>query len=310
MSNTNSGGNVIETADITKLYGSLKAVDKVSLSVKKGEIYGFLGLNGAGKTTTIRMLLGMIRPVLGAAFICGQKIIPGRQGPWDKVGYMVELPYSYPELTVSENLRAVSRLRGLKADGHLTEIIELLQLTAYKNIKARNLSLGNNQRLGLAKALIHKPEVLILDEPSNGLDPAGIVEIRELLKNFAFQQGVTVFISSHNLGEISKLATRIGIIHNGSLVQEIDTDKLNSVLEKALCLGVQNKGGAVQFLMRKGFKVDNTDDGMVRITDPEALEKPEKVNELLVQNGLAPHYLNVVQEDLESYFLRIIGGKA
>jgi ABC-2 type transport system ATP-binding protein len=303
-------GNIIETSGLIKRYGSLKAVDQVSLSVKKSEIYGFLGLNGAGKTTTIRMILGMVHPDSGRVSICGSRITRGRVGPWQKVGYLVELPFSYPELTVRENLLAVSRLRGLNGSVHADEIINRMQLNAYSHVKARNLSLGNNQRLGLAKALIHKPEVLILDEPSNGLDPAGIVEIRELLKEIAFNRGVTVFISSHNLSEISRLATRIGIIHQGALVQEIDADKLDSVLHKTLLLDTRDRIGTVSFLIQRGFKVEYADNGMIRIPDPEACQKPEEINGLLVRAGFAPCHLSAAQEDLESYFLRIIGEKA
>ncbi len=309
MSDGIFGSNIIESAGLTKQYGSLKAVNNVSISVKKGEIYGFLGLNGAGKTTTIRMLLGMIRSDSGEAFVCGKKIIPGGIGPWEKVGYLVEMPYSYPELTVKENLHAVSRLRSLKGKDNADEIIKLLHLTEYINVKAENLSLGNNQRLGLAKALIHKPEVLILDEPSNGLDPSGIVEIRELLKDFAYNRGVTVFISSHNLSEISKIATRIGIIHKGLLVQEINTNKLDLILHKTLLLDTRDRIGAVSFLNQRGYKVEYTDEGIIRIADDNACNQPEVINSLLAQAGFPPCYLNAEQEDLESYFLRIIGDK-
>jgi len=298
---------IIRTNGITKFYGNLKAVDNVSINVKKGEIYGFLGLNGAGKTTTIRMLLGMIKADSGESFICGTKIRPGK-GPWEKVGYLVEMPYSYPELTVKENLKIAGQFRGV--DGSkINDTVKMLQLSQYENVKADNLSLGNKQRLGLAKALVHNPEVLILDEPSNGLDPSGIVEVRELLKDLAFNNGVTVFISSHNLSEISKIATRIGIIHQGSLVQEINADKLDLVLYKTLLLDTRDRIGAVSFLNQQGYKVEYTDDGIIRIADKKACENPEVINSLLAQAGFPPCYLNAVQEDLESYFLRIIGEK-
>jgi len=307
MKLTKKNGNVIETDRLTKHYGKTKAVNNVSLTVKKGEIYGFLGLNGAGKTTTIRMLLGMVHPLSGKAFLCGQRITPGKPGPWDKVGYLVELPYSYPDLTVSENLKAVNSLRKLKNANTVAEVIKLLKLGPYANIKARHLSLGNSQRLGLAKALIHRPEVLILDEPSISLDPAGIVEIRELLKDYTQNRGVTVFISSHNLSEISKTAARIGIIHHGMLVQEISTDQLESKLNKYLLIDTRNRDGAEEFLSGKGIMVENSNDGKLHIADSEACEKPEKINTMLVGAGFPPSYLSVHFEDLESYFLRIIG---
>ncbi|HLK96210.1 MAG TPA: ABC transporter ATP-binding protein, partial [Hymenobacter sp.] len=180
---------MIETYGMSKRYGNFLAVNEVSIRVRAGEIYGFLGLNGAGKTTTIRMLLGMIRPTAGEIRLVGQTLRPGQQGPWDKVGYLVEVPSAYPELTVGENIEITRRLRGLHDKKATNQILERLQLGAYQDVRAENLSLGNAQRLGLAKALIHQPDVLILDEPTNGLDPAGILEVRELLQELAHQHG-------------------------------------------------------------------------------------------------------------------------
>ena len=173
---------IIKTENLTKVYGKLPAVDSVSLSVKQGEIFGFLGLNGAGKTTTIRMLLGMIKPSSGACYLKGKKVNPGNLEIWKDVGYIVETPHSYPELTVKDNLEIFRLLRGIEDKNTVDWIIENLRLGRYASKKVKHLSLGNAQRLGIAKALIHKPEILILDEPTNGLDPAGVVEVRELLK--------------------------------------------------------------------------------------------------------------------------------
>lgn len=298
---------VIETIGLTKHYGKVKAVDNVSLSVRKGEIYGFLGLNGAGKTTTIRILLGMVRPFSGEARLFGETVTAGKKGPWDKVGYLVEMPYSYPELTVLENLKVFCRYRNIRNKDVLSGIVDKLKLEEYLNVKAKNLSLGNAQRLGLAKALVHSPEILILDEPSNGLDPAGIVEIRELLTGLAQEEGVTVFISSHNLGEISKIATRIGIIHRGKLVQEIDSGSLEPSLHQRLLISCKNRDKAAAFLSQKGFVTDNVNGGAMSLHDRKAVEDPGSVNRLLVEAGHAPDMLYVEREDLETYFLRIIG---
>jgi ABC-2 type transport system ATP-binding protein len=298
---------VIETIGLTKRYGALAAVDGVSLGVKKGEIYGFLGLNGAGKTTTIRMLLGMIRPSAGTAVVLGERIVPGKQGPWEKLGYLVETPYAYPELTVRENLQAVARLRGLAGEGQVRAILERLHLGEYGQVRARNLSLGNAQRLGLAKALIHSPEILILDEPSNGLDPAGIVEIRELLTSLSREAGTTVFVSSHNLGEISRITTRIGIIHRGTLIREMAREELDRVLSKTLLLDCRDREAAATFLEGKGWTVERTRDGLISLPSPAACEKPEEINTTLVEAGHPPLFLKTDQEDLESYFLRMIG---
>jgi len=310
MTHESAGVKVIETSCLSKRFGSLKAVDRVSLNVDKGEIYGFLGLNGAGKTTTIRMLLGMVRPLSGDVSILGHRLVRGRAGPWGQVGYLVESPHSYPELTVWQNLQAVCKLRRLEGTQAADDIIERLQLSAYRNTKARNLSSGNNQRLGLAKALIHRPELLILDEPTNGLDPSGIVEIRELLTDFAKNRGVAVFISSHNLGEIDRFATRIGIIHKGALVREINTDSLQAVLRKSLVLDMRDREKAAAFLASRGYAVGRSAEGTLMIEDQKACERPEEINERLVQAGLPPFHVAVAREDLESYFLRAIGEKA
>ncbi|MGH0053101.1 MAG: ABC transporter ATP-binding protein, partial [Sphaerochaetaceae bacterium] len=173
--------HVIQTVNLSKDYGAVRAVDRVSLHVEKGEIYGFLGLNGAGKTTTIRMLLGMVQPTAGVAYLKGKAVNTRDRDLWRSVGYLVEVPYAYPDLTVFENLEIARRLHLVTDPSAVNTIIKKMKLEEYRNRKARYLSLGNAQRLGLAKALLHTPDILLLDEPANGLDPAGIVEIRELL---------------------------------------------------------------------------------------------------------------------------------
>jgi len=298
---------VIKTDNLAKHYGDVRAVDGISLSVKKGEIYGFLGLNGAGKTTTIRMLLGMINPTAGSASLCGKKVNAGSYGLWENVGYLVETPYSYPDLTVRENLEMVRRLRGIEDKRSVETIMEKLRLTPYKDRKSKDLSLGNAQRLGLAKALIHDPGILILDEPSNGLDPVGIVEMRELFKDLALNHGVTIFISSHILGEISRLATRIGIIHEGRMVQEINTDQLELLLRKRLLIDARDQKATRARLIEEGYTVNISKNGHLEIKDENAISKPEAISTLLVNAGLPPTLIKVDEEDLESYFLRAIG---
>jgi ABC-2 type transport system ATP-binding protein len=278
------------------------------LSVKKGEIYGFLGLNGAGKTTTIRMLLGMISPTMGRSFLFNKKVNADSYDLWAKVGYLVETPYSYPELTVKENLEIIRRLRQIP-NTSVDDIIQQLKLTSYKDRKAKHLSLGNAQRLGLAKALIHNPDLLILDEPSNGLDPAGIVEIRELLKDLASNRGVTIFISSHNLGEIFKLVNRIGIIHEGKLIQEVNSNQLEHLLNKRLIIDTLDKEATKKIFMKEGFSVNLSNEGLLEIMDSKAINHPEKIASILVHAGMPPTLLKVEEENLESYFLRIIRAK-
>jgi len=300
--------DVIRTENLTKHFGNVHAVESVSLKVRKSEIYGFLGLNGAGKTTTIRMLLGMIRPTVGSAFLFGKKVSTGSCSLWENIGYLVETPYSYPELTVWENIEIISRLRRMSDKKAVEVVIGQLRLTSYRDIKAKNLSSGNVQRLGLAKALLHHPDILILDEPANGLDPAGIVEIRELFSDLAFNQGVTIFISSHILGEISKFATRIGIIHEGRLMRELNTDQLECLLHKRLIVNACDKEAVRLKLINDGYSINLVKDGNLEVTDEGAINHPEKIASILVQAGLPPTLLKVEEEDLESYFLRTIEG--
>jgi ABC-2 type transport system ATP-binding protein len=297
---------IIKTDHLSKNYGQVHAVDGVSLSVKKGEIYGFLGLNGAGKTTTIRMLLGMVRPASGSSYLYGKRVNPGNHDLWNRVGYLVEIPYSYPDLTIRENLEIIRRLRFIKDTNIVNKVIDKLQIGPYRDMKAKNLSHGNAQRLGLAKALMHDPEILILDEPTNGLDPAGIVEIREMLLSLALHKGTTVFVSSHILGEISKLATRIGIIHQGRLIQETDTNQLDRFLRRRLLIKTLNQEAAKSALMKDGQSATLNQDGILEVTGDKAIDHPELMAKILVSAGCPPTLLKVDEEDLETYFLRTI----
>ncbi len=297
----------IETVDLGKRYGDVTAVEHLSLHVNQGEIYAFLGLNGAGKTTTIRMLLGMIRPTGGYAQVLGTRVALGRQEPWAQVGYLVETPHAYPELTVRENLEVARRLHPGTPKQAVDRIIERLDLGEYANRRAGILSQGNAQRLGLAKALLHQPRLLLLDEPANGLDPAGIVEIRDLLRELTREQGVTVFMSSHILAEVSRLAQRIGIIHQGKLIQELNVDELEKNRRRRLLLRVRDTGAAREALMNAGEPAQVLPDGSIAIANESSIDQPDGVNRLLVQAGASPTYLAVEEEDLEQYFLRLVG---
>jgi ABC-2 type transport system ATP-binding protein len=299
----------IRTENLSKHYGKLKAVDTVSINVQRGEIYGFLGLNGAGKTTTIRMLLGLINPTSGTSYLDSERVRPGNSSLWKNVGYLVEIPYAYPDLTVRENLDLIRRLRLMSDKKCVDRIIEKLNLGRYREVNAKNLSLGNAQRLGLAKALIHEPDILMLDEPANGLDPAGIVEIRELLKDLAINHGVTIFISSHILGEISKFASRIGIIHEGVLIQESSAAEMESLRKISLKLRTTDNSSAKKSLEEGGYIVVETNNDTLELTDEAAISNPEKIATLLVNSGNPPVMLKVDEEDLETFFLRVINKK-
>jgi len=302
---------VIRITDLSKKYGKNTVVDNVNLSIQQGEIFGFLGLNGAGKTTTIKTLLGMVKPTKGECFIQGTKINKRNTEIWQDVGYIVETPYSYPELTVRENLEIVRQLREIKDKYRIDWIIKKLRLKEHEAKKAKHLSQGNNQRLGIAKAMIHKPQVLILDEPTNGLDPAGVVEVRQLLIELAEKFGVTILISSHKLEEISKMATNIAIIHYGQLTKKISNKQLEQQLRKSLILNGPFKKEMRSVLSQSGYDVKVLEEGLndLQITNEDAISNPEKVVTILVKAGYPPNLLKVEKEDLEMFFLRTIKEK-
>jgi ABC-2 type transport system ATP-binding protein len=300
-------GYAIETNDLSKNYGEVAAVDSVNLRVGAGEIYGFLGLNGAGKTTTIRALLGMIRPSKGNIKVLGQPVGPNGNGPWTRVGHLVETPSCYPELTVRENLEITRRLYGISKSDATSRVIEKLALTPYADRRAGTLSLGNLQRLGLARALLHEPELLLLDEPANGLDPAGLVEIRELLESLAREKGVTIFMSSHILTEVDRLATRIGLIHKGRLIEELDAEALEKLRSKRLEIKTHYLEAAQKGLQGAGYQFSSQHEAIL-IEDPRAIEHPDEIAELLVHAGAPPTRLAVEQQNLEDHFLQITRG--
>jgi ABC-2 type transport system ATP-binding protein len=296
--------NAIETHHLTKRFGEILAVDSIDLRVGTGEIYGFLGLNGAGKTTTIRALLGMIRPSEGEVKVLGQVVGPNGRGPWARIGHLVESPSAYPELTVRENLDIARRLHGKEDPKAVDEVIERLALASYADRKAGALSSGNLQRLGLARALLHGPELLILDEPANGLDPAGVVEIRELLRSLTKDKGVTVFMSSHILTEVDRLATRIGIIHQGRLIEELGANDLEKMRTQRLEIKTRNLEAAQICLHSAGYKF-TLKDGALILDNPHAIERPDDIARILVNAGTAPTHLAVVQQNLEEHFMQL-----
>lgn len=292
----------IETNNLSKFYGKVRALHKVNLRVRHGEVYGFLGLNGAGKTTAIRTMLGMVRPSEGNVKVLDQVISPGGGGPWAKIGHLVESPAAYPELTVKENLEIARRMHKIQNHKAVDDVIEKLSLASYADRKAGMLSSGNFQRLGLARTLLHKPELLILDEPANALDPAGIVEIRELLLSLAREHGVTVFMSSHILAEVDLLADRIGIIHKGELIEELDAARLEGLRSTQLVIEARDPAKVLAALRDFEPAAVNSH---ITIKDRRAVRQPEMIATLLVNAGTPPTHLAVEQENLEEYFLRL-----
>jgi ABC-type multidrug transport system ATPase subunit len=300
---------VIEARGLTKHYGDVRAVDGVDLEVRRGEIYGFIGRNGAGKTTTIRMLLGLIRPTAGEVAVFGTRVRPGEQKVFGRVGYLVEAATVYPNLTVVENLDLQRRLtRAPRAA--VAEAIGLMGLDEYAHRRAGRLSLGNKQRLALARALLHHPDLLVLDEPANDLDPAGIVEIRELLRRLAADRGVSVFMSSHILGEVAHLADRVGIVHAGRLVEELGYDELRARAREYVEVAVSDPRRAIALLTeRLGIsRVEQTPARTLRVFD--GLDRAAAIARVLVSEGLELTRLCPGGEDLEAHFIKLTGGAA
>ena len=300
---------MVRTVGLSKHYrGGVLALDRADLRIERAEIYGFLGLNGAGKTTAIRMLLGMISPTGGYAELFGRRVRAEAVGLWRRVGHLVEGAAAYPGLTVRENLEVARRLQDARDRGAVDRMIEKLGLSEYAGRPARTLSLGNLQRLALARAMLHEPELLILDEPANGLDPAGVIEIRELLRTLARERGTTVLMSSHILTEVDRLATRIGIVHRGRMIEEQSAEELERRRNRRLNVGARDLAAADAALRKAGFDpqpVRDADPPLLELREPRALEAPDSIASLLMEAGVPPTRLAVAQEDLEQHFMRL-----
>jgi ABC-type multidrug transport system ATPase subunit len=309
MENDQAAGTAIELADLTKDYGRVRAVQDLTLRVRTGEIYGFLGRNGAGKTTTIRMILGLITPTAGRVSIFGRELRKDRVAALSSMGYLVESATAYPNLTVRENLEIHRRLLGA-APHTVEDVIALQHLEAYRDRRAGRLSLGNKQRLGIARALLGSPRILVLDEPANGLDPAGIVEIRELLLRLSRDKGVTVFLSSHILGEISLLADRIGIIHQGRLVEEIDSGRAARAGFSEIEIAVSDPARAARVLAADlGLSaVAGAGPGSLRVECDQA--RAADIARAVVGAGVDLTRLCPASEDLEMRFMRLTGASS
>lgn len=301
----------LATTGLTKRFGSVTAVEGVDLRVEAGEIYGFLGLNGAGKSTTIRLLLGMLRPTAGHAEVLGVRTGPGCPSPWHRVGYLVEGAAAYPELTVRENLTVAGWLHGIADARPVASALERLGLGPYADRPARALSTGNLQRLALARALLHDPELVILDEPITGLDPAGVVEVRDLIRSLVRDRGATVFMSSHILTEVDRIATRVGIVHQGRLIEELSTTELDRRRHRRLQVETRDTGAAERILRGAGFHpvaVAEPASGVVlELADGRAVDHPDEVARLLVSGGAPPVRLVIVRDDMERVFLALTG---
>ncbi|WP_067929397.1 ABC transporter ATP-binding protein [Alicyclobacillus shizuokensis] len=294
---------VIETSNLTRRYGKKVSVNNVNLKVPKGSIYGFLGPNGAGKTTTIRMLLGLIRPTSGHIRIFNQDLSKHRMPILRRIGSLVESPSYYGHLSGYENLDVIARLLKVPSK-RIDEVLGIVRLTPAAHQTVKGYSLGMKQRLGIAAALLGNPDLLILDEPTNGLDPAGIHEIRTLIKDMPKQHGITVVVSSHLLSEIDQMATHVGIIDHGHLLFQDSIEKLREQSSPKLFLQVDKPHEAKRLLQDAGFKVSIQGDNL-QIPNSD-LSVTEEINRQLVQAGISVYRISEQSRSLEDIFLDFV----
>ena len=300
---------IIETRGLTKKYGEQTSVSKLSLHVRKGRIYGLLGRNGAGKTTTMRMLLGLTEPTSGDVKIFGKPLRGNEKKILPRIGSLIESPGFYPNLTGTENLRIFADLRGLKGPKYIKNAMELVNLP-YKDKKLfSQYSLGMKQRLAIALAVMHNPELLMLDEPTNGLDPIGIAEVRDFIRNLCDATGKTILISSHILSEISLLADDIGIIDHGVLLEEESLEELEKKNGKYFRFTVSNAAAASGLLQdRMGIRNMEIDSSTKLTVRDSRLDAGTAVR-LFVDEGLTVSDAHLYEDTLEDYFKKVTGGE-
>jgi ABC-2 type transport system ATP-binding protein len=299
-----SASTIVQTQNLSKMYGGINRVDKVDLHVQEGEIYGFLGPNGAGKTTTLKMLLGLIKPSGGTIKIFGENLNKHRPTILERTGSLIESPSYYGHLTGLENMKVMQRLRNVP-DKNVDEALRIVRLENQKNKKAEQYSLGMKQRLGIAMALLAFPKLLILDEPTNGLDPAGIGEIRELIKLLPARYGITILLSSHLLSEIEQIATSVGIISEGNLLFQGNMASLREKSKTTIFLKTGDNAKAEQLLLTEGYspaqsssrlEFDNLED-----------KKVAEINSLLVTHNIPVTRIEEQKKSLEDIFLELTG---
>ena len=298
---------VIETNNLSKIYSKNKVVNSVNMHVEKGKIYGLLGKNGAGKTTTMCMLLNLTYPSGGEIFLFGKDPRKNSKEIYHNIGSIIETPGFYENLTAYENLKIISKLRGDYNPVKIKLVLEMVNLENAKSKKYKDFSLGMKQRLGIAAAIMHNPELLILDEPINGLDPFGIKEIRALLKRLSHEYGITILISSHILSEIENIADVIGFMDEGVLIEEISKEELYDRLNKFVEFDVSDVRLAVGILKELGLK-ENKDftfaNNEIRLYSN--LELRDKFNALFVNAGIDVRKVNLCEENLEDFFTRFV----
>lgn len=300
---------IIETENLTKKYGNQSSVSNLNIHVRQGRIYGLLGRNGAGKTTTMKMLLGLTTPTSGKIKIFGKNIRENEKEILPRIGSLIESPGFYPNLTATENLKIFADLRGLKDSKYIKGVLELVNLPYRDKKLFSQYSLGMKQRLAIALAIMHNPELLILDEPINGLDPIGIAEVRSFIKELCDERGKTILISSHILSEISLLADDVGIIDHGKLLEEESLEELEAKNTKFIHFLVSDARQAAQIILtefnNKNMQVvDGNNLYLYDTTLPT-----DVINRLLFERGINIYQVHLCEDTLEDYFKKITGGE-
>lgn len=299
---------LLQTRALTKQYGRHRAVDQVSMHIKKGAIYGFIGRNGAGKTTTLRMISSLASPTSGEIEMFGYR---GRDlgRIRSRVGCLIEGPGLYGNMSARDNLKMKCMLLGVYKKGYEEELLDIVGLAGVGKKPVKRYSLGMKQRLGIALALVGEPDLLVLDEPINGLDPQGIAEVRDTVLKLNRERNMTILISSHILEELSKIATDYGIIHNGALLQELTDEELMERCSERLEVTLDDPERAVPVMDRLGIKRYQVAD-REHIYIFERLEESAALNMAFAKAGIPVRGISVTNEELETYFLKLTGGGA
>ena len=298
---------ILEAHDLTKEYRHTVALDHIDLKIEKGKIYGFIGQNGAGKTTFLRLVTGLAFPTSGTLSLWGKTVEKELQEQRKRIGCMIETPALFPTMTAYQNMEMQRIQRGIPDKAVIQKTLDMVGLKDTGKKAVRNFSLGMRQRLGIAIALLNTPEFLILDEPINGLDPQGIAEVRDTIQRLRDERNMTILISSHILEELSKIATDYGIIHNGSLLQELTSEELMKRCSERIEIELIHPEQAVPILDRMGFtNYQVTDKSHIHIF--ERLNESANVNMELAKAGILVNGISITSEELETYFLNLTGG--
>lgn len=296
---------ILQTNNLTKTIGGKDLVNRVSLHIKKGEIYGFLGPNGAGKTTVMKMITNLWKPTNGSIEIFGEILTPQSYEVLKRMGSIIEFPTFYNHMTGYENLRLHCEYMGYYKHGSIENALDMLDLTDAAQKPVKNYSLGMKERLGIARAILCKPELLILDEPTNGLDPAGMKQIRDLLKTLCEEYGITIMVSSHILSEIESIADTIGVINHGMMINEIGMKEIEKMSLAYIELTVANPKKAAYVLSEKlglsSFKI--IENNKIRIYDQHI--STQELSKAMALNDVEVTALGKQSETLEDYFLKM-----